>query len=386
MVHSRIGVPPFLRCLQIDRSEAEPGPPCVDAVAARTDPPPPKPLPPHLRAVTDEVIFGRDTDGSSAQPTLTQSLAAAFDGAAGLDTDAVARLNQPLLSAALGDSPCYRAPLPHVVSTADALVYGDGRACHPTVDAGATAPSATPGVDTCRAGGAAGQLTPRVAGGATVAGSWLGDDGAPRSYRKPVPPAMAPACAAAESEARGDTGTGTGGGAMPSVGRASRPASHRAHVKPAAITDTVTSRRAQIGPSPMPSPVFGASSWFAHDPSASISSMPASRPETAPPSSSRGVASGFKVLRPSQPPTPSSRPAATPAHVVALSTPRTAQTAAPTRTRQVDTAAGRPSARLPGRPISATPQPACEAAGRASCTLTARERKIGHIALMGGLG
>lgn len=43
---------------------------------------------PHMRATVDEVIFGRDLDGSSAAQPLTSS--AAFEGAAGVDTTRLA--------------------------------------------------------------------------------------------------------------------------------------------------------------------------------------------------------------------------------------------------------------------------------------------------------
>ena len=121
---------------------------------------------PHNRAQAPDIISGRLSPQPCAPP-LTETLAAAFDGAAGLDSHGIGRalrtnacainafddaLVQPSRPRALGNT-----VRPHHQSTADSVIFGHD------LDASDSRTHTHPEAEAAREAGAAGQYTPREA-------------------------------------------------------------------------------------------------------------------------------------------------------------------------------------------------------------------------------
>ena len=348
-------------------------------------------LQPHLAASVDEIVFGRDTDGSREQPALTAN--AKFEGAAGVHSSSA-----PLdLGAAAPPAPL----LPHNRATADSIVFGrdlDGSdAC------GVRAELASH-----RADGAAGQWAPRAA---------VGEAGCVpiRRSREYLDDLNQPtATVASVLSGWGDSDQACG---VRSVRRgvAAAPSNRR----------YVASERAHIGPPPHPSPVVPVASMMrqtlssaarSREPptpreSATPATTPTATPMSARPTSSAAPATGtsssslaapaagVRVLHLSQPPPrpPDRAPGAFVARTlegvaVTMSTAGAAATSnsalgPPSAWASDKFAAGRPSERNPSGFRNAEPRQAAGAAGRPHCALSASERKWGgQLSVTGGLG
>ena len=254
---------------------------------------------PNHSAVADEIIYGRDMDMSTSKKPLQSSLAAAFEGAAGLDSSGVERTKTPyppsMYHADFSDSSEVMAtprspprPLLHNRSTADSLILGRD------LDGSAALNGGRPELDELKAAGAAGDgfggdlgWTPRAAylddevysgrsqrrhldGSASqrtgaVAASLRGW-GAGETPSQPDAAATPPvtprgSAAGAPTSARG-TARGSAAVDVPLEGApfasaaasGGRP-SRRAYVAPPPSRFSTQSTRAHVGPPPKPNPI-----------------------------------------------------------------------------------------------------------------------------------
>jgi hypothetical protein len=394
----------------IDRSEDADGGCAVDVSdgAAAAEPPHPvsqrsesnwhhQKLLPHQKTQADEVILGHDTDRSSADPPLIASLAAAFDGAAGLDSDVATRIkihasrlderSRPHSSPSPQSHRIAAArpvpPMPHTLSTADEVISGrdlDGTASVERRE--------RPETSELRAGGAAGQYAPR--------GPYPHELDLDPYPHRPEDPSVAVATSLRDWGSGGDNHAAERGVS----------GTRRAHVPPPSLSKEHSvphAERAHVGPPPQPSPI-SPPRWAKHTAS---SRAAASSPESISFGSSggksapvalegavaAGVPKGTRVLRLSQSPPlpPSARGSATAAGPPqslsrATSTFVSGEYSASVAVNDAP-AAGRPTAREPKRPLGANPAGDADAAGCRFCTFSANQRKYGgQIALNGGLG
>eukprot|EP00967_Tisochrysis_lutea_P068664 scaffold90046_cov30-Tisochrysis_lutea.AAC.2 len=103
---------------EVGSNMQDPRPSPEDSLSSAQRPRPPQL--PHMRTEVDEIIFGRDQDGSLAAQPITSS--AKFAGAAGMDTQQLARVTAASREPrhALWTQP----PPPHLRTQVDELVFG----------------------------------------------------------------------------------------------------------------------------------------------------------------------------------------------------------------------------------------------------------------------
>ena len=359
----------------LDGSEELPG---GDAIGDDEYKPEAVKLWPHKASSIDEIVFGHDTDGSTTIEPFSSS--AAFEGAAGMNSEQSAK-DRLRGSADLDEAFDTSKPMvakPHQQTTVDTVVFGHD------ID-GSDSAAARPDLESHRASGAAGQMTPRG-----------GDADTQRPTKTRVE----------EPQKTGSVATSLTGWAPGWMSTSyEQPRSvRRGFVGGGRETTTQVhiAQKAHCGPPPTPSPCKPAAASYKRPSSATPA--PAATPGAGTARTPGTPGSGVRVFSPMmKPPLPQSTrygaamrsPPRALEGVATIAQCGIAPTTAPIGPRAAwfdKSAAGRPSDSTTTRHRGADPTgkadpAAAPAAGRCFCTMSASERKWGgQLASSGGLG